>query len=158
MIARLLTLVLLVAALPAQAADIRPFVKGSWGDLTAAHAGRPLVVHFWSLGCAPCLAELPQWSKLARERRFDLVLVTPDPIEDRARIAAMLRRHGLDGIESWAFADPFTERLRFEIDRGWRGELPMTRVVPAGGEAETVIGSLKDGGLAARLVSLGGAR
>lgn len=150
----LLLAALLLQALPARAAEIRPFVAGSWKALTAAHAGRPLVVHFWSLGCAPCLAELPEWSKIAKKARFDLVLVSPDSIDEAVRLKAMLKRHGLDVVESWAFADSFAERLRFEIDRGWRGELPMTRIVTAGGESETIVGSLGDGGLRERLEAL----
>ena len=42
-------LVLLPLALPAWAEETRPFVKGTYAALVREHAGRPLVVHFWSL-------------------------------------------------------------------------------------------------------------
>lgn len=124
------------------AADPRPFVRGSWASLLQAHAGRPLAVHFWSLTCAPCLAELPRWKEAAGLGGLDVVLVTTDPPEDAAKVERTLRRAGLEGLESWGFADPFAEKLRFEIDRAWRGELPMTALVSASGRIETRTGSL----------------
>lgn len=142
MIRRLvLTLAALGAALAvaaaAQAADIRPLGQGDWAALRAAHAGRPTIVHFWSLTCAPCLAELPQWSRV---QGADLVLVATDPVEQAPRLKAVLAKAGLAGAESWAFADPYAEKLRFEIDRRWRGELPRTLLIGADGGGETVSG------------------
>jgi thiol-disulfide isomerase/thioredoxin len=146
----ILVLTLLVAAGSA-AAETRQFGRGSWPELLAAHAGRPLVVHFWSLGCAPCLAELPAWGELARTHPgLALVLVATDPPDMAERGAKVLARAGLAGVESWTFADPFTERLRFEIDRRWRGELPMTRLVKPDGSTESVTGSVDVAGWLAR--------
>lgn len=127
----------LLLAVPAWAGEVRPFVQGSWDALRAGHAGRPLVVHLWSLTCAPCLAELPQWSRV---KGADLVLVATDPIEQAPRLRATLAKAGLGGVESWAFADPFSERLRFQIDRRWRGELPRTLLIAADGSVESVSG------------------
>jgi thiol-disulfide isomerase/thioredoxin len=132
---------LLLASAPA-AAELRPFGRGSWQELLAAHSGRPTIVHFWGLTCAPCLVELPRWGELVRERKdLDLVLVAADPLAgDEARISATLRKAGLDGAESWGFADEFAARLRFEIDRGWRGELPRTLLVGRDGAVTTLPG------------------
>lgn len=141
MITRLaLALTALMVAGTALAADIRPFAQGSWKDLRAAHAGRPTIVHFWSLTCAPCLAELPEWRRI---QGADLVLVATDPVEQAPRLASTLAKAGLAGVESWAFADPYTEKLRFEIDRRWRGELPRTVLIGADGGSETVSGTME---------------
>lgn len=143
-----LILALMLTAAPALA-ETRPFVKGSWQILVQAHAGRPLVVHFWSLTCAPCLAELPHWQDLRRRHPgMDLVMVATDPIEDAPRLERILARAGLAGVKSWAFADGFAERLRFEIDRTWQGELPMTRLIGRNGDAETVTGAMTASALA----------
>lgn len=140
MTARAAAIVLgLLLAMPAWAGDIRPFGPDSWAALRAGHAGRPLVVHLWSLTCAPCLAELPQWGRV---KDVDLVLVSTDPIEQAPRMAATLHKAGLDRVESWAFADPFTERLRFQIDRRWRGELPRTLLIGPDGATEMVSGTM----------------
>lgn len=136
------TLVLLSMAPASASADPRPFLRGSWQTLLQAHAGRPLVVHFWSLTCAPCLAELPQWRETAKNAGMDVVLVTTDPPEDTPKVERTLKRAGLDKVESWGFADSFVEKLRFEIDREWRGELPLTILVSASGKRESRTGTL----------------
>ena len=132
----------------AGAAETQPFVSGSWQALRQAHAGRPMIVHLWSLTCAPCLAELPQWGQL---KGVDLVLVSTDPVEQAPRLQTTLARAGLAGKESWAFADSFAERLRFEIDRRWRGELPRTLLINADGGVTAFTGTLEAAELAAWL-------
>jgi thiol-disulfide isomerase/thioredoxin len=140
------TVLFLMAGLTLMAATAaaapRPFVRGTWAGLLQAHAGRPLAVHFWSLTCAPCLVELPRWKEIAGRGGMDVVLVSTDPPEDAAKVERTLKRAGLEGLESWGFADPFVEKLRFEIDRAWRGELPMTALISASGRIETRTGSL----------------
>lgn len=135
-------LLLLLTMAPAAWADPRPFLRGSWQSLLQAHAGRPLAVHFWSLTCAPCLAELPQWRETVKGGGVDFVLVSTDPPEDWAKGERTLKRAGLDKVESWSFADSFVEKLRFEIDRSWRGELPMTMLVSASGARDARTGSV----------------
>jgi thiol-disulfide isomerase/thioredoxin len=137
-----LVLALLLAAWPALAGELRPFVRGSWQELRQAHAGRPTVVHLWGLTCAPCIAELPQWGKLARERSdLQLVLVAADQRgEDAGPLGAALAKAGLADAESWGFADRFAARLRFEIDPRWQGELPRTLLIGADGEVTSVSG------------------
>ena len=137
----LVVLALLLAA-PARAGEPQPFVQGSYAALVKEHAGRPLVVHFWSLTCAPCLADLPEGPKIKQRLGFDLVLVSTDSLERGPALAARLKRAGLDDIPSYAFADSFTERLMFEVARDWRGELPRTQLIAADGETTAVLGSV----------------
>lgn len=127
-------------------AETRPFGNGSWRDLTDAHAGRPLIVHFWSLSCAPCLADLPNWGALRRQRPdLDIVLVATDPVAQASSIDRVLARSGLGDAPSYAFHTDFVDKLRFEIDRRWRGELPFTRLVAPDGSARSVTGGLAAG-------------
>jgi len=138
-----LALVLGVAALgTAHAADPLPFERGSWAKLSAAHAGRPTVVHFWGLTCAPCLAELPNWGKLlATHRNLNLVLIAADPLpQSPGQVVATLARAGLGNAESWIFTDRFNERLRYEIDISWAGELPRTMLFSPGGKVTVLPG------------------
>ena len=53
----------------ASAIEFKPYGRGSFAELRKQHAGRPLVVHFWSVTCPPCLAELPDWAKIASEKK-----------------------------------------------------------------------------------------
>jgi len=137
-----LALLLSLASFAAAAADPLPFGRGSWAKLSEAHAGRPTVIHFWGLTCAPCLVELPHWGRLAAERPdLQLVLVAADPVpQDPQRLADVLTRAGLGKTESWSFTDRFYERLRYEIDPTWAGELPRTVMVDRKGNATILPG------------------
>jgi thiol-disulfide isomerase/thioredoxin len=141
----LVALLLTVASAGAQAADLNSFGRGSWSKLRAAHDGQPTVVHFWGLTCAPCLVEMPEWGKLRAERPdMKLVLVAADPVpQDPKRVTDMLARAGLADAENWAFADRFNERLRYEIDPAWAGELPRTLLIDRDGK-ETVLAGVAD--------------
>jgi thiol-disulfide isomerase/thioredoxin len=132
----LLALALGVAAAgAAHAADPQPFERGSWDKLRAAHAGQPTIIHFWGLTCAPCLVEMPKWGKLLAERSdLKLVLIDADSVpQSSEQVAVALDRAGLGKAESWIFTDRFYERLRYEIDKAWAGELPRTMMIARDG-------------------------
>jgi thiol-disulfide isomerase/thioredoxin len=126
----------------AEAADPRSFERGTWVKLREAHAGQPTVIHFWGLTCAPCLVELPHWGALLAGRPdLRLVLIAADPVpQDPERVAATLAKAGLEKAESWSFTDRFYERLRYEIDPAWAGELPRTVMIDRDGKATVLPG------------------
>jgi len=138
----LLALLLAVAASQASADEVRPFVRGSWGEILRAHAGQPTVVHVWGLTCGPCRVEMPQWGKLLSERSdLRLVTVHADLVPgDPVAVAAMLRRAGLAHAENWSFGDSFVERLRFEIDPQWQGQIPITFLIAPDGSTTPIEG------------------
>ena len=140
---RWLILMLAVLAVPAQADTIKPFVRGSWKTLQEANKGQPVVVHFWGVTCGPCMAELPQWGKLLQDNPdMKLLLVEADLVsESPERVAQIMTKAGLTKAESWAFADYFDDRLRYEIDPSWQGELPRTVLIAGDGSMETLPGS-----------------
>ena len=123
-----LTLALLLALVPPVVAqDIRPFVSGSIKEITAARQGKPFILGMWSLTCTHCREELALLSDLViKYPDLDLVLIATDTPEEEEAISATLRQSRLGGAQAWVFADPFSERLRFEIDPKWHGELPRT--------------------------------
>jgi thiol-disulfide isomerase/thioredoxin len=142
----LLLAILLAAALPAAAQEeMRPFVRGSWAELRQAHAGKPTVFHFWGVTCVPCIAELPNWTQLVGERKdLNLVLIAADPFPEKpAELAKALTRAKLAVPDSWHFADNFAQKLYFEVDPRWRGELPRTMLVAADGSVKVLRGVTK---------------
>jgi hypothetical protein len=133
----------LCLASPLAAQDIRPFDTGSLEKIVAAHKTRPFVLAFWSLACPPCRDELALLGDVFRGGRArDLVLVSTDTPEETAAIATVLAQHRLAGAEAWVFADAFTERLRYGIDRQWQGELPRTYLYGVDGTIQAVSGKL----------------
>ncbi|MGE5027237.1 MAG: TlpA family protein disulfide reductase [Betaproteobacteria bacterium] len=125
---RILALALLSALIhPAAAQEIKPFVSGSIKEISAARQGKPFILGLWSLTCAHCREELALLSGMVKKHPdLDLVLVSTDTPEEGEAIGATLRQSGLGGAQAWVFADAFAERLRFEIDPRWHGELPRT--------------------------------
>jgi thiol-disulfide isomerase/thioredoxin len=129
----------------AAAFDFKPYGRGDFARLSKAHAGKPLIVHFWSVTCPPCLVELPEWAKFAAEKKgIDLVFVNTDSDEDRARAQARIEKAGLSNADHYGFADDFVEKLYFEADNSWRGELPFTALVAPDGAVATVTGAIDD--------------
>jgi len=57
-----------------------------------------------------------------------------------AAARAMLERSGLAAAENWIF-DGFADRLRFEIDPTWQGDIPRTLLITPEGEMTTIEGS-----------------
>ena len=138
---------LLMLTASAPAAEMHPFVRGSWAKLRAVHAGTPTVVHFWGLTCGPCLAELPHWAQLLRERPdLNLVLIAADPVpEEPGDLSKFLDKMGLAAPESWAFADNFVDKLQYEIDPRWHGELPRTMLIAGDGKVTAITGVSEPG-------------
>jgi thiol-disulfide isomerase/thioredoxin len=122
--------------------ELHPFKRGSWQEIRRAHAGQPIVVHFWGLTCGPCRVEMPQWGRLLQERPdLKLIAIDADLIPNEASLVSeMLAKTGLAGAENWIFADDFVERLRFEINPRWRGEIPMTLLIARDGKTTTIEG------------------
>lgn len=130
------------AANSAPQSDLRPFVRGSWQQLVKAHQGKPIVVHFWGLTCGPCLAELPNWTAERKKRPdLDLILVDSSPFgDDPNQVRTALQKDNLLNAENWLFADSFEERLRYEIDPHWHGEMPYTLMIGRDGKVTSVTG------------------
>ncbi len=143
---RVVTLALFALACgEAAALDFKPYGRGGFATIVKAHAGRPLIVHFWSVTCPPCIVELPQWAKMLDERKdVDIVFVNTDDEEDRARAEARAEKVGLGKATHYGFADDFVEKLYFEADKGWRGELPFTALVSPDGAVTSVTGAVDD--------------
>ncbi len=126
----------------AQASPPRALTLETWPQLQASLQDKPAIVHFWSVTCAICMAELPEWGAFAaRNPDLRIVFVNWDREPDAARMATMLAKAKLSQVESWMIAEDFEEKLRFAIDREWMGEMPRTRLVAADGSVTSFSGA-----------------
>lgn len=147
----------LLLATAAQALDFKPYGRGDYEILLKARAGRPVILHFWSVTCPACVAELPQWAKLIDARKdVEIVFIDTDDADERDRAAMRLEKAGLTGVTHYGFADSFAEKLYFEVDRNWRGELPFTVLIAGDGTRTTVAGGLDDPDMVAWLSKVSG--
>jgi len=137
-----LILVSLLITGNAFAADAKPFTRGSWQAIRTSHEYEPMVVHLWGLTCAPCLTELPHWAALRKSfPKASIVFIAADPAPmPKADVDRELEQAGLSGMENWIFSDRFVERLRFEIDPSWKGELPRTLLIDKDGKITAMPG------------------
>lgn len=145
---RLLAAIFLLASLTAASAaeppsGMKPFMRGSWQQMLRAHGGRPTLVHFWGVTCGPCKLELPLLGKFMKDHpALDVVTISADLVPNLPEAArAMLDKAGLGTAENWLFSDGFVERLRFEIDPAWQGEIPRTMLIARDGTVTTIEGS-----------------
>jgi len=122
---------------PRAAPALRSFGEDGWSELLRGHAGRPFVVHFWALSCAPGLVDLPRWRERARQLGPGAVVMVQADVALSAVVLARLRSAGLDteAVEQWTAGVEFDERIRDAIDRRWSGELPFTVAVDREGRA-----------------------
>ncbi len=126
-------------------ATVRPFVAGSLEKIAAARRGQPFVLVFWSIDCVHCPRELKTMGELKkRHPRLDLVLVATDTPENASRATQLASRFGLGRVEQWVFADDMPERLRFQVDPDWIGELPRTYFYDRAHHAEAVSGIVSE--------------
>ncbi|WGD56328.1 TlpA disulfide reductase family protein [Bradyrhizobium sp. CB1650] len=143
--AGLLAICILIASATASGAApvLKPFERGTWQHLVHAHAGRPTLVHFWGVTCGPCKVELPLLGQFAKDHpEIDVVTISADLVPNLPAAAqAMLDKAGLSSTENFIFSDGFVERLRFEIDPAWQGDIPRTMLLSRDGNITTIEGS-----------------
>jgi thiol-disulfide isomerase/thioredoxin len=122
---------------------LKPFGRGSWQEVLRSHAGRATLVHFWGVTCGPCKVELPLLGEFMRDHSaIDVVTISADLVPDLPDATrSMLEKSGLASAENWIFSDGFVERLRFEIDPDWQGDIPRTMLISKEGKITTIEGS-----------------
>ena len=140
----LLGLLLCIISTCSSAAQIaKHFVRGSYQEIVSARAGKPFIISLWSLDCTYCHDDMVLFGKLSKKYPdLDLVLISTDTPEQIKEIARTLQKYPLKKAESWVFADSFVERLRYEVDTQWYGELPRTYFYDAQGHALALSGKL----------------
>lgn len=122
-------LILFVAlAFPVSADQkIKPFVSGSLAEILENRPGQPFILMFWSLDCASCMQELDALAASIRKHpHLSLVMVATDDQTLSDSVSAMLAKHGLADVESWIFGSASAQKLRYEVDPSWFGELPRS--------------------------------
>ena len=109
---------------------VHPFTKGSFEEIRGARQGHPYILCFWSIHCNYCLKELGMLGELLKAYPdTQLVTVSTDPFIDAQTVQQVLDDAQLDDSNAWGFADDFVERIYFDVDKRWRGELPRTYFV-----------------------------
>jgi hypothetical protein len=110
-------------------ADHKAFRADSLKQIEQQYAGQSFLLVLWEISCFPCHEEMVLLGELKQAHPdANVVLISTDNISKQKEISAMLESHGLEDIDSWLFADPNIEKLRYSIDPEWFGELPRNYI------------------------------
>jgi len=121
----------------------QPFRAGSLNEILKARQGKPFILMFWSLDCASCMKDLDALAaSMKKHPKLDLVMVSTDDAEFAGEVNDMLAKHQLKQIESWIFSESNAQRLRYEVDPSWYGELPRSYFYDAGHNRLPVSGAI----------------
>jgi thiol-disulfide isomerase/thioredoxin len=103
------------------------FVKGSFSEIQQRHQGKPYLIKFWSEDCAYCMKELELFGDLLEaQTELNLITVSTDSFLSEDKIREKLASLDLQNVEAWVFAEAYAETLYLDVDKRWRGELPLT--------------------------------
>ncbi|TFH09779.1 MAG: redoxin domain-containing protein [Nitrosomonadales bacterium] len=124
----LFVLLLTLSAAAGSVESVHSFVPGSMKKIISAREGKPFILVFWSLDCQYCPTELKMLGKLKRQYtdKLDIILFATDTLNDEPQLISRAESYGIREVEQWVFAGDIPERLRFEIDQRWYGEVPRT--------------------------------
>jgi len=121
----------------------KPFMAGSLAEILKVRQGKPFVLMFWSLDCSSCMKDLDALAaSMKKHPKLDLVMVSTDQAELAGEVSAMLAKHKLNRVESWIFGESNAQRLRYDVDPSWYGELPRSYFYDAGHNRLPVSGAI----------------
>ncbi len=84
------------------------------------------------------------WSKLSQQfPSLSIVLISTDGWDMRHSVTESLSELSVSNLESWLYTEKNSDKLRFEIDPKWYGELPRTYFYDATGEGIGVSGLIQ---------------
>lgn len=119
--------VLSLSARAEQPYELAAFKSGSYRQILANNAKHPFMLVVWSIDCPSCLKDMALLSRIHRNRpELKIIMLAADDLSAANQIQQIVHKNRLSGIEHWVFADENTQKLRFEIDPKWYGEIPRT--------------------------------
>jgi thiol-disulfide isomerase/thioredoxin len=132
-------------ALPSQAepAALKPFVSGSYKQLQDSNVNKPFMLVIWSITCSSCLKDMALLNTLHKAHpNINMVMLATDDASATEQIQEILAKNELSSLENWLFADDNAQKLRYEIDPKWYGEMPRTYFFDKNHEREGISGVL----------------
>jgi thiol-disulfide isomerase/thioredoxin len=127
----------------AELANLKPFIPGSYQQLLDHNPNKPFILVIWSITCSSCLKDMALLNKLHKANpKVNMVMLATDDASATDDIQKILAKNDLTGLENWIFADENPQKLRYEIDPKWYGELPRTYFLNKKHEREGVSGVL----------------
>ena len=116
--------------------ELKPIDAAGLGKLAANETENFRLVNLWSITCAPCISELPEFVKINRmyrQRHFEMYTLTMDPLEQQEAVLKVLRENHVS-CTNFIFNSDDRDELAEALDADWQGPVPYTLLIAPGGE------------------------
>ncbi|QDC97354.1 redoxin domain-containing protein [Candidatus Methylopumilus universalis] len=107
--------------------EFMPFDMNTRKVIEKRYIDQPLIISFWSIDCPYCIDDLKKLGKaLSKNTNVKLITVCVDGKESAKKAERILSQANLPKHEKYQYAEVDEDRLRYNIDPAWYGELPRT--------------------------------
>ena len=128
----------------AQEKFIQTFNPGSLQQILRENAAQPFVLAIWSVDCPSCLKDMLVVNEIRQKHpELKIIMLSTDEPTAMQTVKGILARNDLMDIENWIFGTADSQKLRYEIDPSWYGELPRTYFYSASGNRTAKSGALR---------------
>ena len=94
------------------------------------------LVNLWSINCAPCIAEQPEFvtiNRMYRKRHFEFISILTDDIDVSEHAIKILKKNKVSST-NLVFQGGSRDDLADIVDAKWQGPLPHTLLIAPGGK------------------------
>jgi len=123
--------------------SLQSFELGSFEQIVTDKNEQDHLVILWSFDCPPCITELEKISELHQQfPNYQLTLINTDAVDEQLRVKKILKQFNLAELDNWGYANSDEEKLRYDIDPRWYGDLPRSYFFPLKGKIKRLRGAL----------------
>jgi hypothetical protein len=128
----------------AQEKFIQTFNPGSLQQILRENAAQPFILAIWSVDCPSCLKDMMVVNEVRQKHpELKIIMLSTDEPTAMQTVKGILARNELMDVENWIFGSADAQKLRYEIDPSWYGELPRTYFYSATGNRTGKSGALR---------------
>jgi thiol-disulfide isomerase/thioredoxin len=125
--------------------DFMPFDMNTRKVIERRYIDQPLIISFWSIDCPYCIDDLKKLGKaLSKNTNVKLITVCVDGKESAKKAERILSQANLPKHEKYQYAEVDEDRLRYNIDPAWYGELPRTYFYDAAHQVTPLSGKISN--------------
>jgi thiol-disulfide isomerase/thioredoxin len=125
--------------------DFMPFDMNTRRVIEKRYIDQPLIISFWSIDCPYCIDDLKKLGKaLSKNTNVKLITVCVDGKESAKKAERILSQANLPKHEQYQYAEVDEDRLRYNIDPAWYGELPRTYFYDAAHQVTPLSGKISN--------------
>ena len=125
--------------------EFMPFDMNTRTVIEKRYIDQPLIISFWSIDCPYCIDDLKKLGRaLSKNTNVKLITVCVDGKESAKKAERILSQANLPKHEQYQYAEVDEDRLRYNIDPAWYGELPRTYFYDAAHQVTPLSGKISN--------------